>query len=238
MSMIKWYRNKVKLLLVALLFVIDSLQSAPPRSYYVEDPVTTALKDMRGGLDGVRHEVNNHEVEIRTFDEKLRNLDSIIESVRDQLNDSVKFQKESLKGSSNTLETKITALETASKGLLSDIRQFKTHANETSTALLQYKQKIDEIEKIVQQQNQNIDNMQAALKALMDAIQIKDAPLPKKTSDAVSGAFDGPTYRVKAGDSLEKIAKNHQVSVQSLKELNGLVNDKIVVGKVLQIPEK
>jgi len=47
----------------------------------------------------------------------------------------------------------------------------------------------------------------------------------------------GRTYRIKDGDSLAKIAKAHQTTVQAIKVVNGLTNDKIVVGKMLQIPE-
>ncbi|MBI3236676.1 MAG: LysM peptidoglycan-binding domain-containing protein [Chlamydiales bacterium] len=46
------------------------------------------------------------------------------------------------------------------------------------------------------------------------------------------------THRVKAGDSLEKIARNYRVSVASVKDLNGLKNDKIVVGQELKVPDE
>ena len=86
------------------------------------------------------------------FDEKLKNLDAIIENVRDQLSESTKSHKEQLKGSSSSFEGKILALETVSKSLVADLKQFKTHANDSATALGQYKQKIGELEKIVEQQ--------------------------------------------------------------------------------------
>ena len=44
-------------------------------------------------------------------------------------------------------------------------------------------------------------------------------------------------YKVKSGDSLEKIAKNHRCSVEKIKKLNGLNNDLIVVGQELKIPQ-
>lgn len=45
-------------------------------------------------------------------------------------------------------------------------------------------------------------------------------------------------YRVKSGDSLEKIAKNHRTSVEKIKKLNGLTSNLIVTGQELKIPHE
>ncbi len=44
------------------------------------------------------------------------------------------------------------------------------------------------------------------------------------------------SYQVKPGDSLEKIARKFQISVDDLKRANNLSSDKIVVGQELAIP--
>lgn len=48
----------------------------------------------------------------------------------------------------------------------------------------------------------------------------------------------GPaTYKVKSGDSLSKIAKNHGCTVKELAELNGFpINKKLDVGETLKVP--
>jgi LysM repeat protein len=48
----------------------------------------------------------------------------------------------------------------------------------------------------------------------------------------------GPTYTVKSGDSLTKIAGEFGVSVRNLRSANNLKTDKIVVGQKLKIPGK
>lgn len=217
--------------LLAILCVCHDLSAVRNRFY--DDENATIIKEMRDSLDDIRHEVSNHESEIRMYDEKLKSLEDIIDGLRDQFNESTQAQKDQLKGNSANFETKLTALDTISKGLVSDLRQFKTHANDVSTALGQYKQKIAELEKIVEQQNQNIDHLQTAMRSLMEALQVRDSS-SSKGNTAVADASG--SYRVKAGDSLEKIARNHQTTVQIIKDLNGLSHDRIVVGQLLKMP--
>lgn len=204
--------------------------------YYQGDENATAIKEMRDSIENIRHEVNNHETEIRMYEEKLTNFDAIIENVRDQLSDANKQHKEQLKGNSANLEEKINSLDSTTKGLVSDLRLFKAHANDATAALALYKQKINDLEKILEVQNQNIEHLQAAMKSLMDVLQVKESASSKATADISSGV-SGNSYRVKSGDSLEKIARNHNTTIQIIKELNGLTNDKIVVGKVIKLPE-
>jgi len=67
--------------------------------------------------------------------------------------------------------------------------------------------------------------LQGALQSVLGALDVKVTP---------SETF----YKVKNGDSLEKIAKNHHTTIQALKVANQLSNDRIVVGQTLQIPLK
>ncbi len=251
-------KKQVRTALLAFItvFVHTTAHSAPARNsnnnnYYLQEN-TQAINEVRTSLESIRHEMRNHESEIRMFDEKLNNLDAIIEGVRDQISDTSKAHKEQLKGSTENIEDKISNLETATKGLVADLRLFKAHANETTSSLAQYKQKIAELEKIVDLQNQNIEHLQAAMRSIMDALQPNE-PAPSKnivttptasssnniTSPSANTSINSDrAYRIKPGDSLEKIARNNNTTVQALKELNGLTNDRIVVGKILQLPEK
>lgn len=222
-------------LMMICLFSFGDLSAV--RNRYYDDENATIIKEMRDSLDDIRHEVNNHESEIRVYDEKLKNLESIIDGVRDQLTESSQAHKEQLKGNSNSLESKIVSIDTTIKGLISDLRQFKTHANDSSVALTQYKQKISDLEKIVEQQNQNIDHLQTAMRSLMEALVVKETPPPKANVASADQVVPG-IYRVKAGDSLEKIARINQTTVAVIKDLNGLNHDRIVVGQVLKMPEK
>lgn len=231
-------KQAVRLVLIACLFVFSGnmLEAAQRSHLYYDNQTSVAMQEMRDTIESFRHEISNQETEVRIFDEKLKNLDTIIESLRDQLNESNKSYKDQLKGNATSLESKILALEALTKSLVSDLKQFKTHANDSAAALGQYKQKITDLEKVIEQQNQNIDHLQAAMRALSDALMVKDTLSTKSTAD--KGDLPPGKYRVKNGDTLEKIARAHQTTVQVLKELNGMSSDKIVVGKVINVPEK
>lgn len=240
--------RKVFLILSLTCLFAESLLSAPPIRQGLNGQTPSglsnsgarsfdALQETKDTVSNLRYQVSNHEQEIREFDEKLKNLDSIIESLRDQLNTASKVQKEQLKESAEASQEKITALDSGQKGVVADLRQFKTHANETAAALAQYKQKLVDLEKVIEQQNQNIAHLQAAMRSLMEALG-KGGGGTSSTASSISSASSGNTYCVKPGDSLEKIARLHQTTTQVLKDLNGLKSDKIVVGKELFLPEK
>jgi LysM repeat protein len=68
------------------------------------------------------------------------------------------------------------------------------------------------------------------------------APSRSSTAPTASSRSTGSTttgsYVVKAGDSLTRIAANHDTSVKALKSLNGLKTDRINVGQKLKVPVK
>lgn len=221
--------------LAAIFALSCALADAAPKRYSYDEENNTLLREMRDSLDEMKHEVANHESEIRVFEEKLASTESIIDGLRQQQTDAAQANKELLKGSSANLETRIISLETTTKGLVADLRQLKTHANDTAEVLGQYKKQLAEMERLVQNQNQNIDNLQTAVRSLIDAMQVKTAT--EKPSQQPERMVDGTKiYRVKAGDSLEKIARNNQTTIQALKELNGLSNDRIIVGQAIKLP--
>jgi len=225
------------LIWICAFFSESNLCAAASRQRNFESENAIAMRALRDTVDVIRHEMNNHESEIRMFDERLQNFEVMLDSIRDQFAESSKSHKEQLKGNSANFEAKINALEATSKGLIADLKQFKSYTNESTSALTQYKQKLGELEKIIDQQSQNIDHLQAAMHSLMDALQVKSGA-EKSSPDISVESSSGRSYRIKAGDSLEKIARIHETTVQALKEKNGLTSDRIVVGKLLLIPEK
>ena len=130
---------------VVAVFTAATAHSAPQKTYGQDTSI--AIREMRASIDEMRHEMNNHESEIRTFEEKLANQEVIIESLREQNANTSKVNQDLTKGNLANLEMKINSLDTASKALVSDLRQLKSHANDSSSTIGSFNQKIETIEK-------------------------------------------------------------------------------------------
>ena len=175
---------------------------------------TVALNEMRSELADLKHALNNAQVEIQILEEQVQNQESLSKKPKvgvSSPNDSKLPQ----------LERRLAVLEQMQEKIHADLKQLSSHANQTSTCLQQYSAKISELEQNVERQK---GDLRSSLKTLTSSL-----------STEVETSSSG-TYKVKSGDSLEKIARNHKVSVDALKKANGLSQNKILVGQELIIP--
>lgn len=179
----------------------------------------------KSSVDQLRYQLNNQESELHTFGQKIENLEIILESLREELNTATNLQKQQSKTQLASFENRITLLE---KNLSADVKLLQTHANETTAVLASFKQKMADWEQKFHSQNQNIENLQAALQNVLEAFQLKGEPV----------SINSKIYTVKKGDSLEKIARMHQTTIQTLREINGMpkTEEKIRVGSKIKVP--
>lgn len=205
-------------LLLFLLIASSTMEGAYSR-YNTQTDVSATVRELLVSFEDLKHEVRNHDSEIHTLEEKTSNFQEILDGVRKEQMEATQAMRESLKN----LEAKISGHEGMAKGLTSSLQN---HAADSIAALTDYKKRILELEKAIELQNRNIENLQTALKALLE------------TSSKVATEDTGKIYRVKAGDSLDKIARAHQTSVKRIKELNGLTKDQIIVGQKLKLAEE
>ena len=164
--------------------------------------------------DDLRHEVDNHEAEIRMFEERMNTQEVIVDSLRQQVLDANHENRELVKGNSIQLENNVSHLETSVKGMTDDLRNLQSHGNETAKVLNQHKFKIEEIEK-------KMDQLQETLQLVLDALQVPGSE---------------NVYQVVSGDTLEKIARKHGTSIKKIKDINTLTSDRIYVGQKLKMP--
>jgi LysM repeat protein len=180
-----------------------------------------ALDEIRIELADLKHSLNNTQVELQILDEQVKSQDQVLQKGK------------TASGSSNTLsDTKIAALEKKlnlvekqQEKIFSEMKQLTLHANQTSSSLSQYKSKINDLENSIHDQNQRIE----------EVVQLKST-LQSLTMAMKNPASTSGVYKVKPGDSLEKIAKSHQTSVDAIKKANNLTHNKILVGQELKIP--
>ena len=99
----------------------------------------------------------------------------------------------------------------------------------------------DTLNKIAKQYNTTVNEIKTENNLKNDTIKIGQV-LKIKTTNNINNNTNTQTsekkYTVKSGDTLNKIAKEYNTTVNSIKEKNNLKNDNIKVGQVLIIKEK
>jgi LysM repeat protein len=151
---------------------------------------------MRLEIADLKHELKSALVDLNLLDERVRK-------------DAQKPQTANQPSSAqlSALEKKVASLEKLLEKAISDLRSL----NSTTTQALT---KIHDLEKEITTHDQRlaeVNQLKGTLTSISKAIG----------STTPSEAF----YRVKAGDSLEKIARNHKISVDTLKKLEQLQSD-------------
>lgn len=213
--------KKFAMTFILALIAVSPIHAAAKSSINEQD--RSIIRKIYDRIEMMRHELGNHEAELRVFDDKLRNMEDAIEDLRSQFDNSVQSQQEKLRGS----ETKIISQEQSIKGFVSDIEKLQSHANDSSSVLEDYQKQIAQMEAVMKAQTKNVNDLKAAMKTLMDAVGGTDGPI------------DGyRIYHVQPGDSLGVIAQKNNTTVRDLKDMNQLKSDTIIVGQKLKIPER
>jgi len=185
------------------------------------------LEELRIELADVKHALNSTQVELSILEDRVKSQDSVLFAVKNQTpNKSPSFSQ--LNSQIAALEKKIGSIESIQEKVLSDLKLLSSHANTTAGALSQYRDKIQELEKNIAAQNEKFEEF-TKLKSTLSSI----SKLMKQNT--FSEEFHR-TYKVVSGDSLEKIARQHGTTVDTLKKLNRLDNDRIMAGQELKIP--
>ncbi len=180
---------------------------------------SSEIEELRVEIGDLKHALHTTKVELNLLDERCKK-DSA------QLNKAKTQQKEgALTAQVLLLEKKVTHLEKKLETVGDDIRtlnaslhQALTKIQTIQTHLLSHDGRLDEVAQL-----------KGTLTSISKAIGAR-APTEKTQLQSRS-------YRVKAGDSLEKIARNEHISIEALRKSNNLTHDKIRVGQELRLPE-
>ncbi len=138
------------------------------------------------------------------------------------LEEKITKTKATAQPSTKSLEARVYQLEKAQQKIQTDLHQLSSHANQTTTSLVQYRNSISALEKQIGIQAERLNEV-VKLKSALNSI-----------SKAIGS---GKIHKVTSGDSLEKIARHYNTSVDALKQLNGLTTNTIIIGQELKIPE-
>ncbi len=181
------------------------------------------LHKIRTEIEDLKHDLNTSDIELHILEGKLIDQEDTLSSVKELINTSQEGKIDELQKLISSLNKKISSLEDRQEEVLNDIKKLSTHANETTTALSQYKDKIGEMERSIGFQNTKFDEISKLKKNL--SLIVKTLQTSSKK------------YTIKEGDSLEKISKSFEVSVEELKKTNNLKDDLIITGQEILIPK-
>jgi LysM repeat protein len=216
--------KKIIACLIAILPIACSPLKSSPNDEKHQLELT--LHKLQTNLDDVRHDMNCFQTEMQVLDGRIKYYENALGNLKQQDLEKQQSKIDFLSQEVAAFEKKIAVLERTHDCGVQDLQQLTSHANETSAALAQFKKRIDELDQIIQEQNVRIAQM-AKLKGHAEG-------LTKHLSNAAS---EKKTYKVRPGDTLDKIARFHQTTIERIKKANDLNQDLIVVGQELIIPD-
>jgi len=176
---------------------------------------TSSFTALRGSQDSV---VNDLRMEIADLKHALHGTEVEVKLLEERMESTEGAAATLSSNESTDLKRKIALLEKNIDRLSAEIRSLTNFSTQTSAALSVYRQQISSIDSKLDE----ISKLRLALSQLSKA----------------SPRIETLSYQVKPGDSLEKIARKFQISVEQLKRENNLSSDKIVIGQELAIPSK
>jgi LysM repeat protein len=183
------------------------------------------LHELQTNFDDVRHDLNCFQTEMQILDGRIKYYENALSNLKQQDLEKQQSKIDLLSQQIAAFEKKIAVLEHTNNTGSQDLQQLTSHANETSAALAQFKNRIAELEQEIQSQNRRFEQI-AKLKGHFEGL----------TKQLSSAASDKKIYKVRPGDTLEKIARFHQTTTERIKKVNDLKDDLIVVGQELIIP--
>lgn len=186
-----------------------------------------SLHEVQINVDDLKHDLSCFKTDLQIIDGKLRNGENQIESIKQHQFAQAQAKIDGLNEKIKSLETKIAELEKTQQAELKDLDKLSFHAKEITSSLSQFREKLIELEGSLIVQNKRFDEV----KKLKQTLEEIATSLNLSNDNYCS-------YKVKAGDSLEKIAKINKISVERLKKVNNLDQDLIVVGQELKVPKQ
>jgi LysM repeat protein len=184
------------------------------------------LHEVQTNLDDLRHDINCFQTELQILDGRIKYYENALATLKSQDLEKQQVKLEQLHHQIQSLEKRWNSSEKNRDVAAAELNQLENHAQEMSAALTQCKTRIEELERDLVAGQRRFEEM-GKLKGNLETL-----------TKSLRGAEPYKIYKVRPGDSLEKIAKAHKTAVEKIKKLNNLDQDLIVVGQELKIPQE
>ena len=160
--------------------------------------------------------------------------------------DSLKADIVKLKGERDQLRNQNSQLQARSEALpgmrqlVMDIKALQTSVHQLVTKMETLSADIIQVKQDIVLQEQTLQTVPPKLSKLPEIEPNPRKTLPPRSAPPISRPTSRPTglttITVEYGDTLWDIARAHDISVEELKEMNGLVTDSIYVDQQLNVP--
>ncbi len=200
-------------------FLLLFVSCSPLKNSLTDDKHSWELKlqEVVTNLDDLKHDMNCFQTEIQILDGRIKYYENALAVLKQQDLEKQQTKLQRLSTDLEQLIAKWSEFENHAADAKKERQELATHANSTTAALTQFKTRIQELEKDLFSQNKRFEDL-AKLKSTIAALATYKI------------------YKVKSGDTLEKIASQHHTKVEKIKKLNDLERDLIVVDQDLKIP--
>ena len=190
-------------------------------------------REVNYNYQDLKTELRNTNTELSILKEQYRTLEDILHSVQREFNTLKNQQRQ--QNQQNQSSDHLISLNSKAETNFSNVQRLSQYANQTSAVLSDYQKRIADLEHVIATQKNNFAHLETAVKSLIKLVQNQNNT-PRAHSSFSDIAENSRIYKVKSGDSLERISKKYNVSILDLKKANLLKNDLIIVGQDLQIP--
>ncbi len=179
-----------------------------------------SVQKLKNEIEDLKQEMKAHQIEVGILEGRIMNHEE----------DLGYLQAQDLPGknggrfldSSTLMEKKILEIERTLELILKRFDRLEIESREIAKSYGVYKQRFQDYEKFLQSQNESVQELTKSKRSLKE----KNEEL-----------LETSVYRVRAGDSIEKIARQFSTTPEQLKKINQLHNDIILVGQEIRVPK-
>jgi chromosome segregation ATPase len=179
-----------------------------------------SVQKLKNEIEDLKQEMKAYQIEVGILEGKIMNHDE----------DLGYLQAQDLPGknggrsldSQTLVEKKVLEIERTLDLLVRRFDRIEIESKEIAKSVGIYKQRFQDYEKFLQSQNDSIQEL---------------GKLKRNLKEIREDALETTTYRVRAGDSIDKIARQFGTTPEQLKKINQLHNDLILVGQEIRVPK-
>jgi len=179
-----------------------------------------SVQKLKNEIEDLKQEMKAYQIEVSILEGKMMNHDE----------DLGYLQAQDLPGknggrsldSQTLMEKKVLEIERTLELLVRRFDRIEIESKEIAKSVGIYKQRFQDYEKFLQSQNDSIQEL---------------GKLKRNLKEIREDTLETTTYRVRAGDSIDKIARQFATTPEQLKKMNQLHNDLILVGQEIRVPK-